>query len=127
MHRLGRNVYQAFACRVWIQGRGVAAGQRAKDAFKNALKWIRERCTERLNGFRKNLLVHSKACITCGGAAIRKHFSTDNCNTCFHLLGRCFVGTKSCFDSLAVVESFVCLRSRLGWVSGIPSCCFPLN
>ena len=43
-----RDAYQAFACRVWIQGRGVNAGQRTKDASKNALKWIGERCTERV-------------------------------------------------------------------------------
>ena len=36
------DVYQVFACRVWIQGRGVTAGQRAKNACKNALKWIGE-------------------------------------------------------------------------------------
>ena len=62
-----KNVYQAFACRVWIQGRGVTVGQRTKDTFKNGLKWIGERCTERFNGVRKTLLVHSKVYITCGG------------------------------------------------------------
>ena len=35
----------------------------AKDAFKNALKWIGERYTERLNGVRKTLLVNSKGVI----------------------------------------------------------------
>ena len=36
------------------------------------------------------------------------------------------MGTKSCFHSLAVVESFVRrLKSRLGWVSGITKLLFP--
>ena len=61
------DVYHAFACRVWIHGRGRAAGDKAKDAFKNALKWLGERCTERLNGYRKTQLVQNKVYITCGG------------------------------------------------------------
>ena len=47
-----------------IQVRGVTA--EGKDAFKNALKWIEKRCSERLNGFRKTFLVHSKVYITFG-------------------------------------------------------------
>ena len=62
-----RDVYQAFACRVWIHGRGLAAGQTAKHAVRNALSWLGQRCTEQLNGFRKTALVHSKVYITGGG------------------------------------------------------------
>ena len=36
------------------------SGTRGQGSFKNALKWIGERCIERLHGLRKTLLVHSK-------------------------------------------------------------------
>ena len=62
-----KDVYQAFACRIWIQGRGVAAGSTAREAFKNSLKWLGDRCTEQLNGIRKTLRVQSKVYVTCGG------------------------------------------------------------
>ena len=50
------DVYDAFACRVWIHGRGGAAGYKAKDSFKNWIKRLGERCAERLNGYRKTQL-----------------------------------------------------------------------
>ena len=73
-----KDVYQAFTCRIWIQGRGVAAriwiqgrgvaaGSTAREAFKNSLKWLGDRCTEQLNGIRKTLRVQSKVYVTCGG------------------------------------------------------------
>ena len=37
---------QAFACSIWIQGCGVAAGSTAREAFKNSLKWLGDRCIE---------------------------------------------------------------------------------
>ena len=74
---------------------GESLRERAKDAFKNALKWIGERCSERLNWFRKTLLVYTKNIITCGDNQERlpnRHLQ----RICFHPLGRYF-------DSLAVV------------------------
>ena len=62
-----KDVYQAIACRIWIQGRGVAAGSTAREAFQNSHKWLGDRCTEQLNGIRKTLRVQSKVYVTCGG------------------------------------------------------------
>ena len=81
------DVYQTFTCSLWIQGRGVAAGQRTNDAFKNTLKWVEERCAERLDGFRKTL----SYTVGYTSPAFRKDFSTDNCNGCFHPLRRCLL------------------------------------
>ena len=50
-----------------LQGRGVAAGSTAREAFINSLKWLGDRCTEQLNGIRKTLRVQSKVYVTCGG------------------------------------------------------------
>ena len=61
----------------------------------------RERCTERLNGFRKTLLVHSKVFITSRGE--QETLLNRQLQRKLSSLDEVFVGTKSCFDSLAVV------------------------
>ena len=113
-----KDVNQAFACRmIWIQGRGVAAGHTAREAFKNSLKWLEDRCTEQLNGIRMTLRVQSKVYVTCGGDQESAPQPPTSTNA---LIPRrsCFALMKSCFDLRDGEELFVrFLGSRL--VSGL--------
>ena len=87
------SVYHAFAC--MLPGRGGAAGDTTKDALKNALKWLGERCTERLNGSGRHNWFKTRSTSPLRG---KKRDSTGNSKVCSYLLGRYYAATKSCSD-----------------------------
>ena len=62
------DVYQALACRVWIQGKGSVAGKTTKEGMRNALNHLSERSSEKLNGLRKTYHIHRTFCFSGAGA-----------------------------------------------------------
>ena len=66
LHVSARDVYQALACRIWIQGQGIATGPNVKAGLKSPLVFLGQRSNERLNGFRKTYHVHRTLCIDAG-------------------------------------------------------------
>ena len=101
LHVSARDVNQALACRIWIQGQGIAAGPNMKAGLKSALVFLGQRSNERLNGFRKTYHVHRTFCIDAGqfekgsNSAFNPLWSVETLCCVFRFTGRGGIVTQS--------------------------------
>ena len=51
------DVYQALACRTWIQGQGLSSGATIDDALRNARPYLANHCSVPIHDFRKLRLI----------------------------------------------------------------------
>ena len=89
------DVYQELACRVWIQGKGSAAGKTTKEGMRNALNHLSERSPEKLNGLRKTYHIHRTFYFS-GAGAFEKQLCS-NFQSFLSSLGRVLCGDEKLF------------------------------
>ena len=89
------DVYQALACRTWIQGQGLSSGATIDDALRNARSYLANRCSVPIHGFRYLRLIHRK--FTFAEVAPWKSGLIDNSPQLCVPSGRSCPETKSCF------------------------------
>ena len=112
------DVYQALACRTWIQGQGLSSGATIDDALRNARSYLANHCSDPFMALESSGL--SIGSFTLAGVAPWKSSLIDNSPQLCVPSGRSCAATKSCFvllDEVGLCAKF--LRSRQELVFGI--------